>query len=146
MTEPATMYAALLMAASHYAVVNPSKENKRNAELLRARAIHEIIAVVSEPGRAITDAMIGAVAKMAAYEAIFGDTQRFQAHMEGVHMMLKLRGGLSTLGLDGLLERMLVWINLNACWLTGVKNENFESLPTKVFFEAPDPYHFAGIA
>lgn len=62
-------------------------------------------------------------------------------------MMLKLRGGLSTLGLNGLLERMLVWIDLNAAHLTGTKVIlGTEDFPTEVHFAAPDPYHFAGIS
>ena len=61
-------------------------------------------------------------------------------------MMLKLRGGLPTLGLNGLLERMLVWIDVNAAHLTGMPTIlGGEDLPTKVVFAAPDPYHFAGI-
>lgn len=145
-TEAATMYAVLLMAASHYCVMNPSKAALYDLLALKARALSEINAAMSQPGRAITDAMIGAVAKMAAYEAVFGDSAVFAAHMKGLHQMLELRGGLGVLGLNGLLERMLVWINLNATWLTGIKNEAFESLPTTVVFAAPDPYHFAGIS
>ena len=91
--------------------------------------------------------MIGAVAKMAAYEAIFGDSEVFTAHMRGLQMMLKLRGGLCTLGLNGLLERMLIWIDLNAAHLTGIAVAlGGEDFPTTVSFAAPDPYHFAGIS
>lgn len=62
-------------------------------------------------------------------------------------MMLKMRGGLSTLGLNGLLERMLVWIDLNAAHLTGMEVAlGNEAFPTIVKFDAPDPFHFAGIS
>ena len=61
--------------------------------------------------------------------------------------MLKMRGGLSTLGLDGLLERMVVWIDLNAAHLTGTEVAlGNEAFPTTVSFAAPDPFHFAGIS
>lgn len=86
-------------------------------------------------------------AKIAAYEAIFGSNEVFAAHMKGLRMMLKLRGGLANLGLNGLLERMLVWIDLNAAHLTGMTVAlGDETLPTQVRFAAPDPYHFAGIS
>lgn len=84
---------------------------------------------------------------MAAYEAVFGDSEVFAAHMKGLQMMLKLRGGLSNLGLNGLLERMLVWIDLNAAHLTGMEVAlGNDAFPTEVQFAAPDPYHFAGIS
>jgi len=146
MTEAATMYAVLLMAASHYCIMNPSKAALIDLLAIKARALAEINAALTNPNRAVTDAMIGAVAKMAAYEAVFGDSKVFAAHMKGLQMMLKMRGGLSTLGLNGLLERMCVWIDLNACFLIGA--EKFlgnEIHPTTVEFAAPDPYHFAGI-
>ena len=147
MTEAATMYAVLLMAASHYSIVNPSKAALVDLLHLKARALSEINAALANPKTAITDSMIGAVMKMAAYEAIFGDSAVFNAHMRGLQMMLKIRGGLSTLGLDGFLERMLVWIDLNAAHLTGMPLMiGGEELPTGVCFAAPDPYHFAGIS
>jgi len=146
MTEAATMYAVLLMAASHYCAINPSQAALFDLVYLKGRALAAIQAALLKPDRAVTDALIGAVAKMAAYEAIFGDSQVFAAHMRGLQTMLELRGGLSSLGLNGLLERMVVWINLNASHITGLKNDGFLALPTIVSFEAPDPFHFAGIS
>ncbi|USW48642.1 Putative fungal transcription factor [Septoria linicola] len=146
MTSPATMYAVILMAASHYCVMNPHKASLFDLLALKARALSEINVELRRSDAGISDAVVGAVAKMAAYEAIFGDPDTFAAHMKGLQMMLKVKGGLSTLGLNGLLERMLVWIDLNACHLIGreVHFGNGE-YPTMVSFAAPDPYHFAGI-
>ena len=149
MTDAATMYAVLLMAASHFAVVNPQAGALIDLLALKARALSEINAALSATGseRATSDAMIGAVAKMAAYEAIFGDSEVFAAHMKGLQMMLRLRGGFGKLGLNGLLERMLVWIDLNAAHLTGrAVALGGEEMPTQVVFAAPDPFHFAGIS
>jgi len=141
------MYAVLLMAASHYCIMYPSQKAVIDLLHLKARALSEINAALMDPKRAVSDAVIGAVVKMAAYESIFGDTDAFSSHMKGVQMMLKLRGGLSSLGLNGLLERMLVWIDLNASHLVGLKPLlGGEVFPTKVVFAAPDPYHFAGVA
>lgn len=147
MTHPSTMYAVLLMGASHFCIMNPEKGSLIDLLALKARALKEINSALADPKEAVTDAVIMAVAKIAAYESIFGDSEVFAAHMKGLQMMLKMRGGLSTLGLDGLLERMLVWIDLNACHLTG--RDVFlggEELPTTVGFEGPDPFHFAGIS
>lgn len=147
MTEAATMYAVLLMAASHYCVVNPSRRAVIDLLYLKARALSEINAALADPKRSVSDAMIGAIVKMAAYESIFGESEVYAAHMMGLQQMLKLRGGLGSLGLDGLLERMLVWIDLNAAHLTGSSRQfGGEAFPTIVAIAAPDPYHFAGIS
>lgn len=141
------MYAVLLMAASHFAIVNPAQGALIDLLALKARALSEINAALVNPQRAVSDAMIGAVAKMAAYEAIFGDSEVFAAHIRGLKMMLRMRGGLGKLGLDGLLERMLVWIDLNAAHLTGKEVAlGGTDMPTEVMFAAPDPFHFAGIS
>lgn len=145
-TEAAAMYAVLLMGASHYCAVNPGKASLIDLLAIKARALSEINTAIADQKKAVTDATIIAVAKMAAYESIFGDSRVFAAHMLGLQKMLKLRGGLATLGLNGLLERMVVWIDLNACHLTGLSvHLGTEEHPTKVAFEAPDPFHFAGI-
>lgn len=147
MTEAATMYAVLLMGASHFCVVNPEQGSLIDLLALKSRALQEINSALADPKKAVTDAVIMAVAKIAAYESIFGDSEVFAAHMKGLQMMLKMRGGLSTLGLSGLLERMLVWIDLNACHLTGqTVFLGGDDLPTIVEFEGPDPFHFAGIS
>ena len=147
MTEAATMYAVLLMGASHYSIVNPSKAALVDLLYLKARALSEINAALADPKRATSDAMIGAVVKMAAYEAVFGESHVFAAHMKGLQLILKMRGGLATLGLNGLLERMVVWIDLNAAHLTGLERHfGGEAFPTTFELTQPDPYHFAGIS
>ena len=140
------MYAVLLMAASHYCAVSPHSANLIDLLYLKSKALTEINIALRDPKRATSDAIIGAVMKMAAYEAVFGDSAVFSAHMQGLSLMLKMRGGLGTLGLDGLLERMVVWIDLNAAFICGLdKLFGNEEFPTLVEIEKPDPYHFAGI-
>lgn len=140
------MYAVLLMGASHFCVVNPSRASLIDLLAIKARALTEVNKALADPNKATTDATIMAVAKLAAYESIFGDSDVFSAHMRGLQMMLKMRGGLTMLGLNGFLERMLVWIDLNACHLTGMEvHLGTQEHPTVVSFEGPDPFHFAGI-
>lgn len=147
MTDAATMYAVLLMSASHYCILNPSMASLIDLLHLKARALSEINAALANPNKAVTDSIIGAVMKMAAYEAIFGDSEMFRGHMKGLKMMIKLRGGFSELGLNGLLERMIVWIDLNAAHITGLPSMiDGGELLTEVSFDGPNPYHFAGIS
>ena len=77
----------------------------------------------SNPHQPIPDTVIGAVTKMASYEAMFGtnDQHAFRTHMRGLAGMIKSRGGLEMLGLDGLLMRMVLWVDINAAFMTGGK-------------------------
>lgn len=149
MEAPSTMYAVLLMAAAHFCVLNPPHLTARiNLLSLKSRALREINKAVRHPdlNQATNDAAIGAVMKMAAYEAIFGDPAVYAAHMKGLSLMLKKRGGLSTLGLDGLLERMVLWIDYNAAFIHNSSRAlGSDTFPTAVHFDAPNLYHFAGI-
>lgn len=38
-----------------------------------------------------------------------GDLPSWELHMKGLETMIKLKGGLQTLGLDGLIHRMISW-------------------------------------
>ncbi|KND87953.1 hypothetical protein TOPH_07378 [Tolypocladium ophioglossoides CBS 100239] len=88
---------------------------------LKHASIAAIDAALSDPRRRLSDAAIGAVAKMASFEAMHGDVASYRMHMRGLRLMLDLRGGLGALGLGGLLRRIVVWIDLNASFLLGVE-------------------------
>lgn len=147
MTEPAVFYAVMLMAASHFAIMNVAMAQSINLMLLKGRAIQAINHALQDPVRSTSDSVIGAVMKMAAYEAIFGDTVAYKAHMSGLQKMILLRGGLPTLGMNGLLERMVLWIDCNASQLLGC-DWTFDKrlFPTTVSHPPADLLHFAGIS
>lgn len=67
----------------------------------------------------LSDGLIGAVAKMVSFEAMHGDLAAFEVHMLGLRRMVEMRGGLGALGLNGLLRRMVIWIDLNSSFLLG---------------------------
>lgn len=83
---------------------------------------------------------------MAAYEAGFaGDKAQYHVHMRGLTNMVELRGGLESLGLNGLLARMLLWIDLNASFILKTKLyfAHTYALPGHTVPE-PNPGHFLG--
>jgi hypothetical protein len=43
------------------------------------------------------------------HQIMGGDLANWELHMKGLETMIKLKGGLQTLGLDGLLHRMILW-------------------------------------
>ena len=113
LTEPATFQIILLTSASHYCMIN---NMQRAAHLLQLRqeTLRLINDLLKDSAKAVTDTAIAAVAKLASYEAQFGDPALYQIHMDGLIRMVMMRGGLSKLGLNGLLMRMLLWIDVNA--------------------------------
>jgi hypothetical protein len=107
------------MAVSHYGKVQ--KLRLRTIDLLQLKdtAIQEINHALADDIRGTTDQLIAAVSIMAAYEALFGDQAIFHTHMQGLARMISLRSGLPALGLDGFLERIILWIGSDACYTAG---------------------------
>ncbi|BAE60722.1 unnamed protein product [Aspergillus oryzae RIB40] len=87
---------------------------------LRCKAVQAINdALKYQPPDRVNDALIGAIAKMGSYEAMYGDMASYSVHMRGLTRAVGMRGGLSMLGLNGLLRRIVVWIDRNAAFLHG---------------------------
>lgn len=145
MTDPAPMHAVMLVAASHYSRVRGSRTHAIDLLQLRGMAIREINRALEDPRRVTSDQLVAAVAKMASYEALFGDRDIFNTHMTGLMRLVTLRGGLPVLGLDGLLERILLWIDANATYITR-RPLYFDkaAFPTSAVHPRPDPRRFAG--
>lgn len=91
----------------------------------------------------VSDAMVGAVAKMASFEAMHGNLESYHVHMQGLHRMVSVRGGLMTLGLEGLLRRIIVWIDLNSSFLLNIPRyfpgEMFSLEESEVSDVEPEP-------
>jgi hypothetical protein len=146
LTDAAPLHAIMLMAAAYFGSVQGAQSHTIDIMQLRMMAIKEINKALEDPTRRGTsDQVISAVAQMACYEALFGDRDTFIMHMKGLLRMVSLRGGLHALGLDGLLERMLLWIDSNTSYLMG-SHIYFDkaSFPSNVNHPSPDPQRFAG--
>ncbi|KAH8692768.1 hypothetical protein BGW36DRAFT_430515 [Talaromyces proteolyticus] len=122
MTEPALFSVIMLLAASHYvSTQNPSRNMKLRLLDLRCEAVQSINRTLeSQQRKPISDALIGAIAKMASYEAMFGSIENYGIHMQGLASAVNQRGGLISLGLSGLLQRIVIWIDRNAAFLHGL--------------------------
>jgi hypothetical protein len=129
-TEPCSFYAILLLSASNVAALQHHEKAAYDVLQLKAHAIASINEAFSSGDKARTsDAVIGAVVKMASYEAMQGDVESYRVHMAGVKRMVDLRGGLTSLGLGGLLRRIVIWVDLNSAFLLNLPRvfpgENF---------------------
>jgi len=110
----------MLLAAAHYEAEHGSNSHGFDIFALRSMAISGMNEHLLSPVSSLSDELVGAILHVAAYEALFGDRDAFAMHMNGLRKIVQLRGGLSTLGLDGLLERMILWVDANACFATGL--------------------------
>ncbi|EED16172.1 conserved hypothetical protein [Talaromyces stipitatus ATCC 10500] len=141
MSEPALFSVIILLAASHYASLQGGPSSiKLDLLNLRCEALLSIKRSL-DAQHIVHDALIGAIAKMASYEAMFGSLENYDIHMQGLARAVSLRGGLPSLGLNGLLHRMVLWIDRNAAFLHG--------LPMYFFADTdlpgdPNPGHFLG--
>lgn len=145
MTDPAPLHAVLLAASTHYGNNFGQRSHPVDLLQLRGMAIGAINSALEDPVRSMSDQIIAAVAKMASYEALYGDRRTFNTHMTGLTRMVTLRGGLPALGLGGLLERILLWIDSNASHIAGTRVYfDRQAFPSAAVHPRPDPRRFAG--
>ena len=147
--DPSLFHVVMLISASHYAAQN--RKSTSTVQLLQMKQhaitlINQSITSRSVTGSPVTDQIVGSVAKMAAYEAMFGTLAAYHAHMKGLRQMVALRGGVDAIhGLDGLVARMVVWIDANAAHVLGT-HLHFEKsrLPIRQVVLTPNPHQFLG--
>ncbi|KAH7321569.1 hypothetical protein BKA65DRAFT_84143 [Rhexocercosporidium sp. MPI-PUGE-AT-0058] len=121
MSSPTTFYAALSLAGS---LLHARRGLALDAPALleiRQRAISSINGTLSHTEECKTDQTIGAVLCLSILESFLGHPELFQMHMAGMAKMVRLRGGLEALGLDGLLRRMIVWLDFNHARVYGTE-------------------------
>lgn len=147
MTEPALFSVIMLLAASHSASLQGDTGRQRaNLLALRYEAVSSInLSLEVQQLGTVGDALVGAIAKMASYEAMFGSLEDYHIHMQGLTRVISLRGGFTSLGLNGLLHRIVIWIDRNAAFLHG----SAMYFPIDAFvlgkpFPDPNPGHFLG--
>ncbi|KAG8424406.1 hypothetical protein J3458_001201 [Metarhizium acridum] len=120
LSDNAPFQVVMLLAAANYASVNNISTLGCHILRMKHDAITAINNTFKDDRMLASDCLIGAVAKMASFEAMHGDVLSYQTHMEGLIRMLELRGGLDSLGLGGLLRRIVVWIDLNSSFLLNI--------------------------
>lgn len=130
---PAVMSVILLTSAHHYAIVS-GQNAVQTAQIATLKShthgcLIKLLQDVPKDAR-LSDILIGCVAKLASYEASFGrDLAAFTTHMNFLDTLVKKRGGLSNLGLGGLLERMILWIDINSAFQLGTEVRFWAPLP-----------------
>jgi len=147
-TDPALFHAVMLVALCHYLTAHAGRPHPIDLLWLRGMAIHEVNRALEDPVRRNCDELIAAVAHMAWFEALASDWDTFSTHMAGLLGAVAMRGGLPTLGLGGILERILLWIDANAAPLRGARLYfDKAAFPTSAVHPRPNSRGFArGVA
>lgn len=133
----------MLLSATNAASVKPTICSRDQLLKLKSDAIGSIHNSLQCDRNSVSDALIGATAKMASFEAMYGQVESYHMHMNGLRKMIEMRGGLNALGLDGLLRRIVVWIDLNSSFLLKIPRyfpqHHFEG---EVEMTEPNPQNF----
>lgn len=136
LSDVTLLHSVMLLSASHCSSVRGSDAHSIDIITLRGMAIRSINDSLHDSAKAQGDELIAAVLNMASYEATFGDRETYAMHMHGLRKLVELKGGLSSLGLDGLLERMLLWVDSNASF-----NNGFDVFFPEGLFPSDSPQH-----
>ena len=124
--DAANFHVTMLFSACHYASLAASPTTLPDPLILKQKAIAAINEGIGDRSRSSTDAFIGAVAKMAFYESMFGDLEAYNVHMKGLKRMIEIRGGLQALGLNGTLADMCLWTDERSWRLNNTKRHLLE--------------------
>lgn len=118
-TDPALTSAIVLIAVVHRLFEMDIRHPPLELLRLKGFVITAVNTALEEPIRACSDQLLFAVANLAIYEAVFGNADVYHVHMQGLLRMLRLRGGLSSMGFDGYLEKVLMWYDTNCANIVG---------------------------
>lgn len=120
MNQEAPFAVVLLLSASREAAAG-GQTAKLELLRLRVQAVKCLQRALDDLQDTDSDHVIAAAAKFASYEAMYGENQSYNAHMKGLQKLINMRGGIKSLGLGGLLLRMVIWIDRNGAYMTGNK-------------------------
>ncbi|KAI7362914.1 hypothetical protein KC336_g21635, partial [Hortaea werneckii] len=77
---------------------------------LRGQAVRALNEALDDPNRAIGNAMISAVGKVALHEFIYGDRQAaIRIHRPAQQRMIAMRGGIEKLGFPVITLQLMTW-------------------------------------
>lgn len=107
-----TFLSTLYMAAAHDDTIYGREVESLETAALRQDVIHHIGANLTDPEKMVDDSNIIAVSQLILGEVI-GRTETSMAfHQNGIEQMIKQRGGLNQLGMNGLLASAVSWAHL----------------------------------
>ncbi|KIH91143.1 hypothetical protein SPBR_01605 [Sporothrix brasiliensis 5110] len=111
-SDPAWLFMTLFYASARFPSTSTADAAEDASYLLKSiAAINESI---SEAPGCVSDSTIATVACLANIDNLNGISSNAAVHTSGLIRMVELRGGLSNLGMRGILRRMVLWSDLLA--------------------------------
>lgn len=101
----------LTFAQAHLEILSGDCKSQRIL-LRKGDSIKAVNAKLGDREHALSNETIGSVAMLAAMESILGNYKEFQIHINGLQRMVYMRGGLQSLGWDGVLHMFIAWQDL----------------------------------
>ena len=118
---PHTFLSTLCLASAHFDAVQEREIESVQTLALRQEVIHLINQNLLDPTSRGDDYNIVALTQLIASEIIAGDEMTLEFHETGIEAMIKLRGGLRHLGVNGRLASTVSWISLASAILREAK-------------------------
>lgn len=108
LAEPALFYVTLLFASGD--LISLGMLRPEVALWLRTKAVQAINEALNDPKRAVSEAMILAVSRIAIHESIYGDRIAANTiHRPAQYKMIMMRGGMQALNFPNLTKRLMRW-------------------------------------
>lgn len=103
--------ATVTFAVTHLEILSGNYKSPRTL-LHKGKLIKALNAKLGDRKYALSNETIGAVAMLAAMESFLGNCKELRVHMNGLQRMVYMRGGLHSLGWDGVLRMFISWQDL----------------------------------
>jgi hypothetical protein len=107
LNDSALFQATLLPSAAHYALFYDG--DLAESFHLFDQTTQTVYRRLGDPEQGTSDATLAAVICLSFVENVLGNSAASSVHMNGLHRMVELRGGLQALGFKGVLQRMVLW-------------------------------------
>lgn len=125
--SPHAFLSTLCIASTHLDAIKNRQIESIQTTALRQEVIHLIHRNILHPEAKVDDFNVIALTQLIASEIIIGDETALDFHERGVEAMVKTRGGLNQLGVDGRLASTLSWVSLESAILREAKPRSIYS-------------------
>ncbi|KAF2276050.1 uncharacterized protein EI97DRAFT_433461 [Westerdykella ornata] len=119
--SPHAFLSTLCIASTHYDAVHNAQIESLQTTALRQEVIHLIHQNILNPETKVDDYNIIALTQLIASEIIAREDATLGFHEAGIEAMVRTRGGLNKLGVNGRLAHTLSWVSIESAILREAK-------------------------
>ncbi|KAH8808580.1 fungal-specific transcription factor domain-containing protein [Xylogone sp. PMI_703] len=120
-TDAMLFHALLSVAAAHQSCLLGRRTPSAREMMHRGQAIHMLNQKLALGNISFDDSIIATILLLGAHDVLFGDIAAIESHIQGLELMIRSRGGVRTLGMEGALSDLLYWIDHTCALFTASK-------------------------